>query len=58
MATVTMTLNPGDKPTKEQLKEIQEASQKSIVFTDDAPELTDKELHKMIKIRESERDSV
>ena len=44
MATVTMTLNPGDKPNKKQVQEIQEASQKSIVFSDDAPELTDKEL--------------
>ena len=44
MATVTMKLNPGDQPTKEQLKEIQVASQKTIQFTNDAPELTDEEL--------------
>ena len=44
MATVTMTLNPGNQPTKEQLAEIQAASKKNIVFTEDAPELTDAEL--------------
>ncbi len=44
MATVTMTLNPGDQPTNEQLEEIKAASQKPIKFTDDAPELTNDEL--------------
>ncbi|MBQ8913752.1 MAG: BrnA antitoxin family protein [Lachnospiraceae bacterium] len=44
MATVTMTLNPGDQPTKEQLEEIRAASEKPVKYTDDAPELTDKEL--------------
>ncbi len=45
MATVTMKLNPGDQPTKEQLEEINAASKKPINFTDDAPELTDDELN-------------
>ena len=44
MATVTMTLNPGAQPTKEQLEEIQAASKRPIVFTDDAPKLTEEEL--------------
>ena len=44
MATVTMTLNPGDRPTKEQIAEIKAASEKPVKFTDDAPELTDLEL--------------
>ncbi len=44
MAKVTMKLNPGDQPTKEQLNEIKAASKRPIVFTDDAPELTDDEL--------------
>ncbi len=44
MATVTMTLNPGDQPTNEQIKEIQAASKKPIKYTEDAPKLTDKEL--------------
>ncbi len=45
MATVAMTLNPGDQPTKEQIEEITAASEKPVRFTDDAPELTDKELN-------------
>ncbi len=45
MATVTMNLNPGDQPTKEQLEEIKAASKKPVTFTDDAPKLTDDELH-------------
>lgn len=44
MAKVTMKLNPGDQPTKEQLNEIKAASKRPIVFTDDVPELTDDEL--------------
>ena len=44
MATVTMTLNPGDQPSKDQLEELEQASKKPIKFTEDAPELTDKEL--------------
>ena len=44
MATVTMTLNPGDQPTKEQLEEIQAASKRPIKFTEEAPELSDEEL--------------
>ncbi len=44
MAIKTMTLNPGDQPTKEQLEEIKKASEKPITYTADAPELTDQEL--------------
>ena len=44
MAIVTMTLNPGDQPTEEQIEEIKEASKKPVKFTEDAPELTDEEL--------------
>ena len=44
MATRTITLNPGDQPTKEQLKEIQAAAARPVIFTNDAPKLTDKEL--------------
>lgn len=44
MATVKMIMNPGDQPTKDQLEEIRSAANKKIVFTDDAPELTDSEL--------------
>ena len=44
MATVTMKMNHGDQPTKDQLEEINAASKRPVKFTDDAPELTDKEL--------------
>lgn len=45
MATVTIKLNPGDHPTKEQLEEIKTASKKPVTFTDDTPKLTDNELN-------------
>ncbi len=45
MATESMKLNPEDFPTKEQLEEIKAASKKPVTFTDDAPNLTDDELH-------------
>ena len=51
MATVTMTLDPGDQLTNKQMQEIQEASQKPIKYTDDVPELTDKELAEFKPVR-------
>jgi hypothetical protein len=36
----TYTINPGDKPTEEQLKEVEEASKKPIVFDEDCKELS------------------
>ena len=51
MATVTMTLNPGDQPTNEQIKEIQAASKKPIKYTEDAPKLTDKELAEFTPVK-------
>ncbi len=44
MAKVTMKMNPGDRPTKEQFEEIRNAANKDVVFTEDAPELTAGEL--------------
>ena len=44
MAKITMTLNPGDQPNKEQIEEILAVSKKPVKFTDDAPELSDEEL--------------
>ena len=44
MATVTMKMNLGDQPTKEQLNEIEAASQRPVKYTKDAPKLTDEEL--------------
>jgi hypothetical protein len=36
----TYTINPGDKPTEEQLKEVEEASKKPIVFDEDCEKLS------------------
>lgn len=35
---VTYTTKPGQKPTPEQIKEVQEASKHPIVFDEDCPE--------------------
>ncbi|MEY8518398.1 hypothetical protein AALC25_16145 [Lachnospiraceae bacterium 29-84] len=36
----TATLDRNQKPTKEQIKQIEDASQREIVFDEDSPELT------------------
>ncbi len=36
----TATLDRNQKPTKEQIKQIEEASKKEIIFDEDSPELT------------------
>ncbi len=36
----TVTLNRDQKPTKEQIRQIEEATKKEIVFDEDSPELT------------------
>ena len=36
----TVTLDRNQKPTKEQIKQIEEAAKKKIVFDEDSPELT------------------
>jgi hypothetical protein len=38
--TETFIINEGDKPTEEQLKEVEEASRKPIVFAEDCEELS------------------
>jgi hypothetical protein len=38
--TETFFINEGDKPTEEQLKEVEEASKKPIVFDEDCEELS------------------
>ncbi|MBE5829243.1 MAG: hypothetical protein E7305_07250 [Butyrivibrio sp.] len=44
MAIKTTNMNPGDQPTKEQLREIEAAAKRPVKFTEDAPKLTEKEL--------------
>ena len=36
----TVTLDRNQKPTKEQIKQIEEATKREIVFDEDSPELT------------------
>ena len=36
----TFTINPGQKPTEEQLREIEEAAKRPIVPDEDCPELS------------------
>ena len=38
--TRTITLDRNQKPTKEQLKQIEKASKREIIFDEDSPELT------------------
>ncbi|MDR2096868.1 MAG: BrnA antitoxin family protein [Treponema sp.] len=40
MAIITSTVKAGQKPTKEQLKEIRRAAKKPIRYTEDCPEST------------------
>ena len=55
---VKETLKAGQKPTKEQIKEIQAAEKKSITYTDLAPKLTDKELAEFKKINAENRKKI
>lgn len=38
--TKTYTIDPGQKPTPEQLQEVEEAKKSPIVFDEDCPELS------------------
>ena len=42
--TITSKLKPGDKPTKEQLKRIEEAAKKPVVSDKDSPVYSSKQL--------------
>jgi len=39
--TKTFTINPGQKPTKEQIREVMEAKKQPIVFDEDSPEMSE-----------------
>ena len=41
MADVRYTVRPGQKPTPEQLREIEEAVNRPIVFDEDCPEISE-----------------
>lgn len=44
MKTEKRTIQIGDQPTPEMLKEVEEAAKKPIKYTDDAPKLTEEQL--------------
>ena len=47
MSTIHYTVKPGDKPSKEQIEEINEASKQPITFDEDSPHYTLEELREM-----------
>ena len=55
---VKETLKVGQKPTKNQLKEIWAAEKKPITYTTDAPKLTDKELAEFKQINAESRKKI
>ena len=55
---VKETLRAGQKPTKTQINEIRAAGKKAIVYTDDAPRLTEKELAEFKQINAEKRKKV
>ena len=57
----TVTLNRGQKPTEEQIRQIEEAAKREIVFDEDAPELTpamEKAFRLAAKNRNTQRKTV
>jgi len=55
---VKETLKVGQKPTKAQIQEIWAAEKKPIIYTDDAPRLSDKELSEFKKTNADNRRKV
>jgi len=55
MAIHKMTVNVGQKPTKEQKKRIREAMNRPIVYDDDAPELTEEQYKAFAVVAEEQR---
>ena len=58
MATVKYTIKKNQKPTKEQLKEIEKASKMPIVYDEDAPELTEEQYAEMAAIAKKQREAM
>ena len=55
---VKETLRAGQKPTKAQKKEIWAAEKKVIIYTKDAPRLTDKELAEFKRVNAENRKKI
>ena len=57
----TVTLNRGQKPTEEQIRQIEEAAKREIVFDEDSPERTpamEKAFRLAAKNRNTQRKTV
>lgn len=55
MATVRYELKNGAQPTEEQIKQIEEAAKRPIVYDEDAPKLTPEQLTQFKKAAELKR---
>ena len=55
---VKETLRAGQKPTKAQIKEIRAAENRTVIYTDDAPRLSRKELTEFKKINAENRKKI
>ena len=48
---VRVVITPGQKPTEEQIRELEEASERPVVPDEESPELTEDVLKEMILVR-------
>ena len=55
---VKETLRTGQKPTKAQIKEIREAAEKTITYTDIAPQLSDEQLAEFKQVNAENRKKI
>lgn len=53
MAVVKVKINKSDKPSKEQIRKMQEAKSKPIAFDEDSPEMTESMLAKISRVYSS-----
>lgn len=52
---VRVIIHPGQKPTAEQRKQLEEAARRPIVFDEDCPELTEEQLSEMAALAREQR---
>jgi hypothetical protein len=58
MVMVQETLMDGQKPAEKQVEEVREAARRSIVYTDEAPQLTPEELAEFRRVNADGRERV
>lgn len=58
MAIVRTTIMNGQKPTETQVKEIEEASKRPVLFDEDSPELTSEQYEEMAAIARRRREEM